>query len=121
MITHSYDIAFTAIICVAGSCLISSLIFGHSFFDKQLLNRNFSISRGRTDILLSEVKVKQLIGKNEYLATVDTSYEALLKKFKGSEFTEAYIVDKENQLIGKIKVNYILKDTKYVKYIDKNL
>ena len=62
-LTHSYELAFVAIICVAGSCLISSLIFGHSFFDKQLLNRNFLITRGRTDILLSEISVNQLIGK----------------------------------------------------------
>ena len=44
----------------------------------------------------------------------------LLKQFKESEFTEAYIVNKESQLLGKIKVNNILNDTKYLKYIDKN-
>ena len=119
-LTHSYDIAFVAIICVAGSCLISSFVFGHSFFDKQLLNRDFSLSRGRTDILLSEISVNRLLGKNEYLATVDTTYEILLKQFKDSEFTEAYLLNKENQLLGKIKVNDILKDKKYIKYIDKN-
>ena len=68
-LTHSYDIAFVAIICVAGSCLISSLIFGHSFFDKQLINRNFKISRGRTDIVLSEHICKSTcLGKNEFLS-----------------------------------------------------
>ena len=30
-LTHSYDIAFVAIICVAGSCLISSFVFGHVY------------------------------------------------------------------------------------------
>ena len=119
-LTHSYDIAFVAIICVAGSCLISSFVFGHSFFDKQLLNRDFSLSRGRTDILLSEISVNRLLGKNEYLTAVDTTYETLLKQFKDSEFTEAYLLNKENQLLGKIKVNDILKDKKYIKYIDKN-
>ena len=84
------------------------------------MNRDFSLSRGRTDILLSEISVNRLLGKNEYLATVDTTYEILLKQFKDSEFTEAYILNKENQLLGKIKVNDILKDKKYIKYIDKN-
>ena len=42
------------------------------------------------------------------------------KQFKDSEFTEAYLLNKENQLLGKIKVNDILKDKKYIKYIDKN-
>ena len=63
-LSHSYDLAFVAIICVAGSCLISSLIFGHSFFDIQLINRDFRISRGRTDILLSETSIKDIFGKN---------------------------------------------------------
>ena len=66
-LSHSYDLAFVAIICVAGSCLISSLIFGHSFFDIQLINRDFKISRGRADILLSETSISDIFGKNQYL------------------------------------------------------
>ena len=66
-LTHSYDLAFVSIICVAGSCLISSFYFGHSFFDKQLLSRNFKISRGRTEILLSEISVESLLNKNDIL------------------------------------------------------
>ena len=109
-LTHSYDIAFVAIICVAGSCLISSFVFGHSFFDKQLLNRDFSLSRGRTDILLSEISVNRLLGKNEYLATVDTTYEILLKQFKDSEFTEAYILNKEKSTFkAKLKLMIFLR------------
>ena len=65
------DLAFVAIICVAGSCLISSLIFGH-FFDIQLINRNFRISRGRADILLSETSIKNVLGNNKFLSTTRT-------------------------------------------------
>ena len=67
-LTQFYELAFVSIICVAGSCLISSFYFGHSFFDKQLLSRNFKISRGRTEILLSEISIESLLNKNEYLA-----------------------------------------------------
>ena len=74
-LSHSYDLAFVAIICVAGSCLISSLIFGHSFFDMQLINRNFRISRGRADIVLSEISIKNIIGKNKFLSTTQTKKE----------------------------------------------
>ena len=68
-LTQSYDLAFVAITCVASSCAgVSNVIFGHSFFDKQLLNRNFKISRGRTEILLSEItRKKDLLGKNDFL------------------------------------------------------
>ena len=107
-LTHSYDLAFVAIICVAGSCLISSLIFGHSFFDKQLLNRNFKISKGRTDILLSEQSVNKLIGKNTFLSFRKLPRDKVLEIFKHSQFSEAYIIGEDDFLVGKIKVNDII-------------
>ena len=91
-LSHSYDLAFVAIICVAGSCLISSLIFGHSFFDMQLINRNFKISRERAEILLSEIFIKEIIGNNTFLMSKFFK-KRLIKIFKESDFTEAYIVD----------------------------
>ena len=115
-LTHSYDLAFVAIICVVASCLISSLTFGHSFFDKQLINRNFKINSGRSEILLSEVFVTTLIGKNDYLK-VDESIkkDSLLTQFRDSDFTEAYVVNASNKLIGKVKVNDLLKVGRQIK------
>ena len=109
-LSHSYDLAFVAIICVAGSCLISSLIFGHSFFDIQLINRNFRISRGRADILLSETSIKNVLGKNQFLSTTKTKKKELLELFSRCEFTEAYILNEKDQLIGKIRVNDVMKE-----------
>ena len=108
-LTHSYDLAFVSIICVAGSCLISSFYFGHSFFDKQLLTRNFKISRGRTEILLSEISVENLLDRNKYLVvSVNTKRLELLDLFEKTGFTEAYFVDEKGKLKGKTKVNSIL-------------
>ena len=110
-LTHSYDLAFVSIICVAGSCLISSFYFGHSFFDKQLLSRNFKISRGRTEILLSEISVETLLNKNKYLAvSVNIERSELLHLFETTDFTEAYFIDDNGKLVGKTKVNSILSD-----------
>ena len=114
-LTQSYDLAFVAITCVASSCVISTVIFGHSFFDKQLINRNFKISRGRTEILLSEITVKDLLGKNDFLKVHnEISNEELLRAFEKSEFTEAYFVSDEDVLLGKIKVNAMLAKTKKI-------
>lgn len=108
-LTHSYDLAFVSIICVAGSCLISSFYFGHSFFDKQLLSRNFKISRGRTEILLSEISVENLLHKNEYLAvSVNIERSKLLDLFETTGFAEAYFIDDDRKLVGKTKVNSVL-------------
>ena len=110
-LTHSYDLAFVSIICVAGSCLISSFYFGHSFFDKQLLSRNFRISRGRTEILLSEISVETLLDRNEYLAvSLNIERLELLDLFEKTGFTEAYFVDDGGKLKGKTKVNSILSN-----------
>ena len=119
-LSHSYDLAFVAIICVAGSCLISSLIFGHSFFDMQLINRNFRISRGRADIVLSEISIKNIIGKNKFLSTTQTKRKELIKLFASSDFTEAYIIEEDNSLMGKIKVNEVMKELNQDVLIDKN-
>ena len=117
-LTHSYDLAFVAIICVAASCLVSTLTFGHSFFDKQLINRNFKITHGRSEILLSEITVASLLGKNEYLkAPHSISKKALLAYFKESEFTEAYLID-SRKLVGKVKVNDILDKVGVIKPYD---
>ena len=108
-LTHSYDLAFVSIICVAGSCLISSLYFGHSFFDKQLISRNFKISRGRTEILLSEKSVESLVHKNEYLAvSININKKELMRLFEKTGFTEAYVLNETGKLMGKTKVNYVL-------------
>ncbi len=110
-LTHSYDLAFVSIICVAGSCLISSFYFGHSFFDKQLLSRNFKISRGRTEILLSEISVETLLDRNEYLAvSLNIGRLELIDLFEKTGFTEAYFVDDDGKLKGKTKVNSILSN-----------
>ena len=109
-LTQSYDLAFVAITCVASSCVISNVIFGHSFFDKQLLNRNFKISRGRTEILLSEITVKDLLGKNDFLKVKSNVLRKdLLQMFEKSEFTEVYFVNDNGVLLGKTKVNALLQ------------
>ena len=109
-LTQSYDLAFVAITCVASSCVISNVIFGHSFFDKQLLNRDFKISRGRTEILLSEISVGDLLGKNDFLKVKSTiAKKDLLRVFEKSEFTEVYFVNDNGLLLGKTKVNALLQ------------
>jgi CIC family chloride channel protein len=109
-LTQSYDLAFVAITCVASSCVISNVIFGHSFFDKQLLNRDFKISRGRTEILLSEITVGDLLGKNDFLKVQSNiGKKDLLRVFEKSEFTEVYFVNDNGLLLGKTKVNALLQ------------
>ena len=120
-LTHSYDLAFVSIICVAGSCLLSSLIFGHSFFDQQLIGRNFKISRGRTEILLSEVQVLEIAKNNKFVSfDINSEKKVILETLKESEFTEGYLINHEGKLIGKVKINNLLSDKYSSSFVDKH-
>ena len=56
------------------------------------------------------------MAKSHYLKiNKETSRQDALKCFQKSDFTEAYIVNTENTLIGKIKVNELLKDGKFIR------
>jgi CIC family chloride channel protein len=111
-LTHSYDLAFVSIICVAGSCLVSNAIFGHSFFDKQLLNRKFKISSGRTEILLSERNIEDLLNKDDLLKINKKMSKAqVIAQFKRSNFSEAYVLDDNEMLIGKLNINSLLNES----------
>ena len=112
-LSHSYDLAFVSIICVAGSCLVSNTIFGHSFFDKQLLNRKFKISSGRTEILLSERNIEELLNRDNFLRIhKNMTKSQVITNFQKSNFSEAYVVDNNDILVGKLNVNTLLHESK---------
>ena len=76
------------------------------------MSRNFKISRGRTEILLSEISVESLLDKNEYLAVSNNiARTELLNLFETTGFTEAYFVDNDGKLVGKTKVNSVLSES----------
>ena len=57
-----------------------------------------------------EISVSTLLGKNEYLLVEKSiSKGELLNKFRDTELTEAYFVEGSNRLIGKVKVNEVLR------------
>jgi CIC family chloride channel protein len=44
-LTMSYELALAAMLSVVTSALLAHLLFGHSFFDRQLLDRGIDISK----------------------------------------------------------------------------
>ena len=64
----------------------------------------------RTEILLSEITVKDLLGKNDFLKVKSNILRKdLLQIFEKSEFTEVYFVNDNGVLLGKTKVNALLQ------------
>ena len=48
--TMSYEFALAAMLSVVIATMVSNVIFGHSFFDRQLLDRGIDVAQGRGHI-----------------------------------------------------------------------
>ena len=108
-LTMSYELALAAMLSVVTSSLVAHLLFGHSFFDRQLLDRGIDISQGRSQIEMMELSVKQL-ATNDYVSlSQDIIAEDAIKAMTKSEVSEAYIVTKEQQFFGKVSLHGLLK------------
>ena len=122
-LTMSYDVTLFAMVAIVSSAFISNLIFGHSYFDLQLLDRNIDISRGRGQLQLMEVKIEK-VTTNEYLELrKDERVGEVIEEMVKKNFTEAYILDNDKKFLGKVNLTKILSEDKngtISDYIDSN-
>ena len=59
--TMNYDMALAAMLSVVTCSMISHLLFGHSFFDRQLLDRGIDVAQGRGHIEMMETPVLGIV------------------------------------------------------------
>ena len=60
-LTRSYDLTIAAMVAVVFANLISYRVFGRSLFDVQLLRRGFDLSMGRSNAILAQRRVTELM------------------------------------------------------------
>ena len=58
--TMSYEFAVAAMLSVVVATLLSSLLYGHSFFDEQLMRRGIDLSQGRGNLELMNQSIAKL-------------------------------------------------------------
>jgi len=121
-LTGSYEYAIAATFPIVVCSFITSRTFGNSLFDKQLISRGVKISRGREQILLNEISIKNYAENKFTKLDENLSIENAVKLLKKQNTTEGYIVSKENKYIGKISLIKIInqKGSKLINYIEKN-
>ena len=100
-LTMSYELALCAMLCVVSSVFVSNFLYGHSFFDRQLLDRGIDISKGRSQIEMTETPVMGIVSQDFTKLSSSDDTRAILKKLLGRNSTEGYLVDADNKLIGK--------------------
>ena len=101
-LTGSYDFALAALVAVVCSVLTSNILFGHSFFDRQLLGRGIDIATGRWRLNAQEVQVSSFLHQNYIvLKASHTVAEAIAMLQRGNQ-TEAYCVAPLGGFRGKV-------------------
>ena len=108
-LTQSYQYAVAAMMAVVVCSLLTNRLFGHSFFDRQLLDRGIDLSQGREAIALSHVLIAGYASQNYISASVSSRGDELLQAMRTGGDTESYVLDKEGVLLGKLCVYSVLE------------
>ena len=111
-LTMSYEVTLFAMVAIVSSAFISNIVFGHSYFDLQLLDRGIDISRGRGQLQLMEVKIEKVTTQDYLKLYKDELVETVIDKMINGKYTEAYILDSKNTFIGKISLTSVLRQNK---------
>ena len=108
-LTASYDMALVSLGSVVTSSLTVSILFGYSFFDKQLLDRGIDIRRGRGHIGLTETSVSTILSDEFLRLEAEEKNSTAIDKMVSAGVTEAYLLDNKNTFLGKIIITDIVK------------
>ena len=108
-LTLSYETAVIALITVVLSGIVANVLYGTSFFDRQLLDRGIDILRGRGHLKMMETPITDL-AQNDFVQTspttrVKTGLELLIKH----NSSEIYIVDRNGKFAGKTTIVDMLR------------
>jgi len=107
-LTQSYEFAVAAMLAAVIATFLTSLVFGHSFFDEQLLRRGIDLSRGRGDLELQSQSIDTVV-KNEFVALgANTKVKDAIGHLVKAQASEGYCVGKDNHFIGKCSLQELL-------------
>ena len=104
-LTQSYEYAVAAMMSVMLCGLLTNRLFGHSYFDRQLLDRGISLQKGREALALSHQTVAKFAGDDFIKISQATSGEDAQCEMKNLGHTEAYVLTEEGKLLGKISIH----------------
>ena len=106
--TMNYEYALLAMMSIVTSVLISNLIFGHSFFDRQLLDRGIDVSLGRGHIEMMETPVADIVTHEYCKLGEGMSATSAISEITKLKVTEAYIIADDRTFRGKITLHDLL-------------
>jgi chloride channel protein, CIC family len=100
-LTQSYEFAVAAMLSAVVSTFLTSLVFGHSFFDEQLLRRGINLSQGRGNLELMSQNIEEVIS-DEFVSVSPTAVvKDTIDILVNAGSSEGYCVGDGAQFVGK--------------------
>lgn len=109
--TMNYEFALVAMMSIVTSVLVSNLMFGHSFFDRQLLDRGIDVSLGRGHIEMMETPVADIVSSDFCKLDPTMTVSDAISEITALKVTEAYIIDQDGIFKGKATLHDLLAST----------
>jgi len=109
--TMSYEFALAAMLSIVTATMVSNLVFGHSFFDRQLLDRGIDIAQGRGHIEMMETPVLSVASDDYVRLATGTPVAEAITALVDAEATEAYLLDGNGQFAGKVSLHNLVGKT----------
>lgn len=107
--TMSYELALFTLGSVVTSALTSSMLFGYSFFDRQLLDRDIDIKRGRGHIGLMETPVSTVMSDDYLSFNQKVSVDEVVDRMVSAQATEAYLLTDDGKFFGKASLSDLVR------------
>ena len=107
--TMNYEFALAAMISVVVCLMVSDALFGHSFFDRQLLDRGIDVSQGRGHIEMMESPVLDIVSRDFVQVDAGAGIEAAIHQLAQNNAAEGYILDEDRMFRGKVTLPTLLE------------
>ena len=106
--TMNYQLALAAMLSVVTCCMVSNLLFGHSFFDRQLLDRGIDVSQGRGYIEMMETPVLGIVSDDFVRIDSMETPKAAMKSLVVANLSEGYLIGDRQELVGKVTLQRLV-------------
>jgi CIC family chloride channel protein len=91
--TMSYEYALATMLSVVTAALISQYLYGHSFFDRQLLDRGIDIAQGRGHLEMMETSIDTIVSQDYLSASAQDTKASVLPRMIAQGVSEGYVLD----------------------------
>jgi CIC family chloride channel protein len=92
------------------SQVVSENLFGHSFFDRQLIDRGIDLRFGRSQLGLTLTNITECSTSDFLQVSESTSVSSVIATMRSEAKTEAYCTDENGAFAGKTNINLLLSE-----------